>query len=109
MEPVSRRLVNVSVSIQLEFYYHEYDWGVIYREIGGGDNSKFYKVFEMLSTRPGVDKDKVKPKVWLSTPYRLTKEQCWTAPLFYTGDLHLIPPALNLSALILVSVPLVWV
>ena len=44
MDPVSRRLVNVSVSIQLEFYYHEYDWGLIYREIGGGDNSKFYKV-----------------------------------------------------------------
>ena len=44
MNPVTRRLVNVSVSIQLEFYYHEYDWGVIYREIGGGDNSKFYKV-----------------------------------------------------------------
>ena len=44
VDPVSRRLVNVSVSIQLEFYYHEYDWGLIYREIGGGDNSKFYKV-----------------------------------------------------------------
>ena len=50
MEPVSRRLINVSVSIQLEFYYHEYDWGVIYREIGGGDNSKFYKVIETLPT-----------------------------------------------------------
>ena len=51
MNPVTRRLVNVSVSIQLEFYYHEYDWGVIYREIGGGDNSKFYKVCEGYSTR----------------------------------------------------------
>ena len=50
MEPVSRSLINVSVSIQLEFYYHEYDWGVIYREIGGGDNSKFYKVIETLPT-----------------------------------------------------------
>ena len=52
MNPVTRRLVNVSVSIQLEFYYHEYDWGVIYREIGGGDNSKFYKVIETLPTYP---------------------------------------------------------
>ena len=46
----SRHQVNVSISIQLEFYYNEYDWGVIYREIGGGDNSKFYKVIETLPT-----------------------------------------------------------
>ena len=39
----SRHQVNVSISIQLEFYYNEYDWGVIYREIGG-QNNKFYKV-----------------------------------------------------------------
>lgn len=36
------------ISIQLEFYYNEYDWGIIYREIGGqgtsGENNKFYKV-----------------------------------------------------------------
>ena len=49
---LSRHLVNVSVTIQLEFYYNEYDWGVIYRQIGAGEvgtvgqNNKFYKVTE---------------------------------------------------------------
>ena len=50
MTALSRHLVNVSLSIQLEFYYNEYDWGVIYRQIGEGEggsvgqNNKFYKV-----------------------------------------------------------------
>ena len=44
----SRHQVNVSISIQLEFYYNEYDWGVIYREIGG-QNNKFYKVCSIWS------------------------------------------------------------
>ena len=46
MTALSRHLVNVSLSIQLEFYYNEYDWGVIYRQIGTvlGQNNKFYKV-----------------------------------------------------------------
>ena len=41
-------MINVSLSIQLDFYYNEYDWGVIYREIGTEDrgNNKFYKVTE---------------------------------------------------------------
>ena len=38
----------MKISIELEFYYNEYDWGIIYREIGrqedGGGNNKFYKV-----------------------------------------------------------------
>ena len=43
-----REGLKVVISIQLEFYYNEYDWGIIYREIGGqgtsGENNKFYKV-----------------------------------------------------------------
>ena len=35
----------------------------------------------------------------LSTPYRLSKEECLTHILIHIGDLHFVPPALNLSIL----------
>ena len=43
----------------------------------------------------------------LSTPYRLTKEQCWTVTvlhhiLIHIGDLHLVLPALKLICLSLI-------
>ena len=45
--------LTVKINIQLEFYYNEYDWGIIYREIGSqaliGQNNKFYKVSIRLS------------------------------------------------------------
>ena len=48
VSPRGAQQLGVKISIQLEFYYNEYDWGVIYREIGSqgviGENNKFYKV-----------------------------------------------------------------
>ena len=48
VSPLPAHRLNVRISIQLEFYYNEYDWGIIYREIGSegaaGENNKFYKV-----------------------------------------------------------------
>ena len=48
VSPLSHHGLTVKISIQLEFYYNEYDWGIIYREIGSqaviGENNKFYKV-----------------------------------------------------------------
>lgn len=37
---------NVSIRIGIEFYYNEYDWGIIYRKVGGSskEHDKFYKV-----------------------------------------------------------------
>ena len=67
MNPVTRRLVNVSVSIQLEFYYHEYDWGVIYREIGGGDNSKFYKVWVDIENCAYIPREAIGLQIYKNT------------------------------------------
>ena len=39
--------LNVSFTVELEFYYNEFDWGVIYRQIGlagGRADNMFYKV-----------------------------------------------------------------
>ena len=48
VSPLTHHGLTVKISIQLEFYYNEYDWGIIYREIGSqaviGENNKFYKV-----------------------------------------------------------------
>ena len=42
--PISGNSFNVSINIGLEFYYNEYDWGIIYRQVGAGSKEKFYKV-----------------------------------------------------------------
>eukprot|EP00090_Calanus_glacialis_P031702 TRINITY_DN52699_c0_g1_i1.p1 TRINITY_DN52699_c0_g1~~TRINITY_DN52699_c0_g1_i1.p1 ORF type:complete len:916 (+),score=207.05 TRINITY_DN52699_c0_g1_i1:231-2750(+) len=43
---VSKSVMNITFKIDLEFYYNEFDWGIIYREIGadgGRANNMFYK------------------------------------------------------------------
>jgi len=43
---LSKSIMNITFKIDLEFYYNEFDWGIIYREIGadgGRANNMFYK------------------------------------------------------------------
>ena len=44
--PLTGNSFNVSIKIGIEFYYNEYDWGLIYRKVGGDskEHDKFYKV-----------------------------------------------------------------